>query len=120
VKTCATCGTADNPIIEMIPDEQNPHGELVQRISHSVRVVIEYLPDGKNLTLRQERQGWRNRDLFLTRRAIERDLCLNCINATHIRRQLNAEQAAKAKRLEQDQLGEENFYLLLADVDGCY
>jgi hypothetical protein len=107
-------------MIEMIPNERDPHGELVQKISHSVVVMVEYLPDNKDLTPRQARQGWRARDLFLGRRAIERDLCFACINATHIRRQLNAEQAAKAKRLEQDQLGEENFYLLLADVDGAY
>lgn len=117
VKHCSQCGKEDNPIVEMIPSEDGT--EIVQRVSHSVRPEIQYLKAGENITPRQQRQGWTQR-IFQARPAIERDVCINCINANYIRRQLNAEQRSKAKKLEESQGAEENFYLVLCDVDGAY
>lgn len=89
-------------------------------ITHFVRPEIRFLKPGETLTARDRRFGWQERAIFQGRRAIEREICMNCINANYIRRQLNSEQQKKARALEQSQNGEQNFYLLLADVDGAY
>jgi hypothetical protein len=105
VKTCVQCGA---------PDRQMPDGE------HFVQPEIDYLKEGQELTARQLRLGWFDRGIFQARRAIERDICMDCLNVNYIRRQLNSEQRKKALALEKDQSSEDNFYLLLADVDGAY
>ena len=87
---------------------------------HFVQPEIDYLKEGQELTPRQVRLGWFDRGIFQARRAIERDICMDCLNGNYIRRQLNSEQRKKALALEKDQTGEDNFYLLLADVDGAY
>jgi hypothetical protein len=86
---------------------------------HFVRPEIRYLKQGEHLTLREQAQGWTER-IFQGRPAIEREICMDCMNGNYIRRQLNAEQRRKARALEQDQQGGANFFLLLADVDGAY
>lgn len=117
MKTCTQCGVVDNPILETIPSEDG--SELTQRVHHFVRPEIQYLKVGEVITARQARQGWIQR-IFQGRPAIEREICMDCLNENYIHRQLNAEQKANALKLEQSQEAEENFYLVLTDADGCY
>jgi hypothetical protein len=106
----------DNPVVEMLPDDS---GRIVPHVKHFVRPDIEYLKPNQNVTPRQIKQGWIQR-IFQGRQAIERALCIDCLNANYIRAQLNAEQRAKAKKQEEMQGAEENFYLSLCDMDGNY
>ncbi len=92
-------------------------GEL--DIPHFVREHIEFLKERRELTRSEIRQGWQLKTVQ-TRAAIVRFLCMNCLNANYVRRQLNAEQRSKALKLEQREKGEENFYFLLCDMDGAY
>ena len=112
MKTCCLCGAEDNPMVDST--------DTWAEITHFVRPEIRFLKPGETLTARDRRFGWQERAIFQGRRAIEREICMNCINANYIRRQLNSEQQKKARALEQSQNGEQNFYLLLADVDGAY
>lgn len=115
MKHCAQCGAIDNPVMDTV--NLNPEGEPT--VSHFVRPEIQYLKAGEQITIRQLKQGWFSR-IFQGRPAIERDICMNCLNSNYIRRQLNDEYHRKALALEKDQSGESNFYLMLADVDGSY
>ena len=119
MKVCSQCGALD-VAIPTIGTFVNENGEPeLNPLRHFVRPFIEYLPEGKSITERQKRLGFHQRT-FQARQAIERDLCMDCINANYIRRQLNSEQRRKAAALEKEQTGESNFYLNLADADGCY
>lgn len=118
MKCCSQCGAPDNPVVEAVGEES--------LITHFVRPEIQYLKpgeqgfaEGQTLTLRQLARGWVRR-IFQGRPAIEREICMDCLNVNYIRRQLNAEQRKKAQALERDQSGESNFFLLLADTDGNY
>lgn len=113
MKTCSQCGNQDRPFV------QNKADGTGTEIAHFVVPEIQYLKDNGEITLRQIKIGWKQR-VFQGRTAIERDICMDCLNSNYIRRQLNAEQRSKALALEKDQNGDSNFYLLLADVDGAY
>lgn len=104
--------------------EQDGDSEPV--VTHFVRPEIQYLKpteigfkQTEEIPLRLRLQGWVRR-IFQGRPAIEREICMNCLNSNYNRRLLNNEVRAKALALEKDQSGEGNFYLLLADVDGQY
>lgn len=105
MKTCCQCGAHDR----LLPDG-----------THYVRPEIHFLKDVEQITARQQRHGWFPRAIFQGRQCIERNICTDCLNSNYIRAQLNSEQQSKANALERQQTGEQNFYLMLADVDGAY
>lgn len=106
---CQQCGRIDNPIVD----------PYTLAATHFVRPEIQYLREGQEITLREKKMGWIQR-IFQGRQAIERWICIDCLNANYIQRQLKAEYTRKAKALEADQSAEGNFYLLLTDADGNY
>lgn len=114
MKTCCQCGVEDRPIPEAARS-----GEGME-INHYVAPELMFLKTAEYLSPRLKRQGWRERDPMQGRRVLERDVCRDCMNSNYIREELNQEQRSKALKLEQNDTGEENFYLMLADVDGSY
>jgi hypothetical protein len=113
--TCCQCGALDVPRLEAAPDPTAP-----PIVTHHVQIEIQWLKQSRPLQPREVKAGWRVKGIFQGRFAIERDICMDCLNSNYIRRQLNAEHRKKALALEQDKSAETNFYFALCDMDGAY
>lgn len=67
--------------------------------------------------LRLKRRGWRE-IMFQGRKAIERYICMDCLNHNYIADAIHAEYQQTARRLEKPASSEQNFYHVLCEVEG--
>lgn len=104
MRKCCQCGRDDHEI-------PTPDG-----VQHFVVPEIRYIKDIEELTPRLMRLGWRGRAAFQGREAIERMICVECLNANDLRDRVWGQMREDARRLEKKSTSDEEYYAVLCEA----
>lgn len=121
VRGCCQCGKLD---YELPGPEDDPSRHFVQielRHLESMR-GMERAEDRSDplKILRMKRRGWRFRDRCAChgKPAVDRLICMDCLNQNAIQDTIQSEYRRVALAMEKPKTETENFYLALCDVQG--
>lgn len=117
VRTCGQCGTADRELPGAIDDPAR-HFVTVEMRHLSKMRGMERAEDQADPVkmLRLKRQGWKEMICPCHgQKAVQRIICMDCLNSNELAEKMQAEYRRDALRLEQPKSTEENFYLILSD-----